>query len=224
MPPQPRQRTKLGKGRPGGGSGASDQQVQESDEQISRGRAGDAHARPRDAGDAHARPRDAGDAHARPRDAGDAHARSRDAGDARMSAQNAGARDAGVDSAGSANTSAQHPESEITGARGASPERTAPDSAEERASEDVAGGRPSGASRRVQWTADAKALRAELAAWSAARRKVAEREGEVRRLIESGRVPVDDARAIVVRAAEATGDPVDEVARAAGLDRTTFKR
>ena len=194
MPPQPRQRTKLGKGRPGGGSGASDQQAQESDEQISRGRAGDAHAR------------------------------SRDAGDARTSAQNAGARDAGVESAGSANTSAQHPGPESTGARVASPERTVPDSAEERASEDVAGGRASGAPRRVQWTADAKALRAELAAWSAARRKVAEREGEVRRLIESGRVPVDDARAIVVRAAEATGDPVDEVARAAGLDPATLER
>lgn len=60
-------------------------------------------------------------------------------------------------------------------------------------------------------------MRAELTAWSAARRKAAERAEEVRGLIADGRVPVGDARMIVVKVAEATGEPVEEVARAAGL-------
>lgn len=184
MPPQPRQRTKLGKNRPGGPS-SSDQHEQHTDEPVTpHGRAGDARTR---------------------------------------------ARDAGGERADVASASAQDPTPELpspdsAGARVPSPERAVPASAKTRAPEDAGDGRAGVGTRRVQWTADAKAVRAELAAWSAARRKLAEREAEVRRLITSGRVPEADARAIVARAAEATGEPVEEVARAAGLDPAAFER
>lgn len=183
MPPQPRQRTKLGKNRPGGPS-SSDQHEQQPDESAPpRGRAGVA----------------------------------------RTGARDSGGERAGIASAGAQDPTPENPSSESAGSRDPEPERVGAASTESREPEGAAGEQVRGG-RRVQWTADAKAMRAELAAWSAARRKLAEREVEVRRLITSGRVPEADARAIVARAAEATGEPVEEVARAAGLDPAAFER
>lgn len=83
-----------------------------------------------------------------------------------------------------------------------------------------AGAPGAGAGRRVQWTQDAKTVRAELTAWVAALRKADLRAAEARRLIEDGAVPGDQARVIVRRVADQTGMPVAEVAAAAGVDPT----
>ncbi|MHA6806264.1 hypothetical protein [Salinifilum ghardaiensis] len=70
----------------------------------------------------------------------------------------------------------------------------------------------------MQWTQDAKTVRAELTAWVAALRKADTRAAEARRLIGDGAVPHDQARVIVRRVADQTGMPVAEVAAAAGVD------
>lgn len=132
------------------------------------------------------------------------------AGDAHPGAQVPSERDAGVGRANSGRSGAQVQE----------PNRAEPESADSglsRTGRSGVGSDPPVGVRRVAWTPDAKTMRAELTAWSAARRKAAERAEEVRGLIADGRVPVGDARMIVVKVAEATGEPVEEVARAAGL-------
>lgn len=195
MPPPARQRTKLGKNRPGVPADQQEQGDQGQREDASRGRAGGARPDARDASARHAGVERSG-----PGLSGDDHA--------------------GTGHAGAGGASDAHPGAESAGAPDPTPERPTPASADGTPTS-AGGGRATPG--RVQWTADAKALRAELAAWAGARRKAGERAAEVRRLIASGRVPDADARAIVLRAAESTGEPVGEVARAAGLDPADFE-
>lgn len=109
-----------------------------------------------------------------------------------------------------------------SGNRGAGTGSTGSGTAGASASGSGPAGAPTRAGQRIAWTQDAKTMRAQLTAWSAARRKAAARAEEVRALVAEGRVPVADATAIVERVAADTGETVGEVARAAGLNPADF--
>jgi hypothetical protein len=64
---------------------------------------------------------------------------------------------------------------------------------------------------------DAKILQVRLTEWATARRSAAEQAAQARALVEHGHVSLDDDWLIARRVAEDTGEPMAQVAHAAGL-------
>lgn len=70
----------------------------------------------------------------------------------------------------------------------------------------------------MAWTQATRSFRSSVSAWAAARRKAAQRAEEARAAYAAGDVPVGEAWVIVQRIAAESGEPLADVAAAAGLD------